>query len=184
VDAPGRDAGEDEAVRQIDVTDARAIASAVARHFEQKRLCAVSCEFGLANNQRLDVIGVNYWGEILGAEVKVTRQDWRGDQKWYGYTQYCDWLWFAFPAGLVTPAEFRATAAAKHAGMIEVNERAGISVVVNAKRNRLHFPRRFDVMYRLAMRAGDSGFCPNCGWRPTRLSVADMTEEQIREAEA
>ena len=169
---------------RIDLTDARVVASAVARHFQIKRLCSVSCEFGLATGQRLDVIGVNYWGEILGAEVKVTRQDWQGDKKWYGYTQWCDWLWFAFPKGLVTLEDFRVSPQSDHAGMIEVDEVGAVAVLARAKRNRLHFPKRFDVMHRLAMRAGDPGFCPNCGWRPTRLSVADMTEQQIREAQA
>ncbi len=173
-------------MKPVDLKDARALASAVAQHFRVKRLCSVSCEFGLSNGQRLDVVGVNYWGEILGAEVKVTRQDWLGDKKWWSYTQWCDWLWFAFPVGLVTLQEFKEQHSGIRravAGMMEIDERGIVSVLTRAGRNRLHFPRRFDVMHRLALRAGDPGFCPNCGWRPTRLSVADMTEEQITEGE-
>lgn len=42
---------------------------------------------------------------LTGYEVKVSRGDFLGDQKWPGYLPLCNQLYFACPAGLLDPAE-------------------------------------------------------------------------------
>lgn len=42
---------------------------------------------------------------ITAYEVKVDRQDFLRDDKWPGYRQYCHYLYFACPVGLIEPGE-------------------------------------------------------------------------------
>ncbi len=152
----------------IDLTDGRAVAWAVARHFAAKRLCGVAVEFGVRENLRIDVLGMNYWGEILAAEVKVSRADWQADMKVGSYLKFCDYLWLAVPAGLITVAEFKEWRRRRDAGiglMYVGDQYEPVRIVERAARQRISMTDRCDVAFRMASRAGDPGFCPRCGHR-------------------
>lgn len=41
----------------------------------------------------------------IGYEVKVSRADFLGDDKWHLYRQYCDEFYFVAPPGIITPEE-------------------------------------------------------------------------------
>jgi len=42
---------------------------------------------------------------ITGYEIKVSRSDFTGDEKWPGYTKYCHRFYFAAPVSLISPDE-------------------------------------------------------------------------------
>lgn len=56
---------------------------------------ATLCEMPLPNGRRVDVIGLNKKGEIFIIEVKSSLEDFRSDQKWQDYLEYCDDFAFA-----------------------------------------------------------------------------------------
>ena len=41
----------------------------------------------------------------IGYEIKVSRSDFLGDNKWQGYLQYCNEFYFVCPSGLIQPDE-------------------------------------------------------------------------------
>lgn len=56
-------------------------------------------EFTLPNGRRLDVAAVSDAGEIAAVEIKVSLADFRQDEKWGEYLEYCDRYYFAVPDG-------------------------------------------------------------------------------------
>jgi hypothetical protein len=62
-------------------------------------------EFPLPNGRRADVLGVTDGGEIIIVEIKSSVADFRSDQKWPDYLDYCDSFFFAvseeFPNELI-----------------------------------------------------------------------------------
>ena len=47
--------------------------------------------------RRLDVLGLGPKGELWAVEVKSSVEDFRVDQKWQSYLDYCDRFFFAVP---------------------------------------------------------------------------------------
>ncbi len=54
-------------------------------------------ELGLKTGRRVDVAAINAKGEILIVEIKSSLADFRVDQKWPEYLDYCDRFFFAVP---------------------------------------------------------------------------------------
>ena len=52
-------------------------------------------EVVLANGRRADVMALDARGEIWIVEIKSSIADFRADQKWHEYREYCDALLFA-----------------------------------------------------------------------------------------
>jgi hypothetical protein len=67
----------------------------------------VLTEFPLRSGRRADVIGINDRGETLIVEIKSSVEDFRADQKWRDYREFCDGFFFAvatgFPRELIPP---------------------------------------------------------------------------------
>lgn len=59
---------------------------------------ATLVEMSLANGRRADVLGLCDDGTILIVEVKSGPVDFRTDQKWHEYLEYCDGFYFAVDA--------------------------------------------------------------------------------------
>lgn len=59
-------------------------------------------EFRLGNARRVDVMAINKKGDIAVIEVKTTLADFRSDQKWSEYLEYCDHFYFAVPEDFPT----------------------------------------------------------------------------------
>ena len=64
---------------------------------------AVVGEVALANGRRADVAGIADSGEIWIVEIKSCLEDFRADQKWPEYRQFCDRLFFAVAPGFPLP---------------------------------------------------------------------------------
>lgn len=54
-------------------------------------------EFSLRTGRRIDVAAINAGGEIIAVEIKSSLADFRSDQKWEEYLDYCDRFFFAVP---------------------------------------------------------------------------------------
>jgi hypothetical protein len=96
----------------------------------------VVTEFTLPNQRRADIIGLDRKGRLLIAEVKSCPADFKIDQKWQSYRDYCDFFYFVtektFPAWVLPPDEGRIVADA-YGGAIET---PAIETVISAVRRK------------------------------------------------
>ena len=84
---------------------APAVARGVSRLFLRNQIM-VQPEVSLRNHRRADLMGINLKGEIIVVEIKCSRADLLGDQKWPEYLDFCDRFFWAVPAGFdVKPFE-------------------------------------------------------------------------------
>lgn len=74
------------------------VARGVARLFWRHDLVSL-CEVPLGNGRRADIMALDAKGRVTIVEIKVSRADLRGDQKWPDYLDYCDRFFWAVPAG-------------------------------------------------------------------------------------
>ena len=54
-------------------------------------------EFTLRSGRRADLAGIDRKGRIVIVEIKSSVADFRADQKWPEYLDYCDLFYFAVP---------------------------------------------------------------------------------------
>ncbi|WP_373088159.1 MmcB family DNA repair protein [Sneathiella sp.] len=63
------------------------------------------CEVKLRSRRRVDVMGINEKGRIVIVEIKSSAADFRVDEKWSDYLEFCDAFYFAvdesFPIDLL-----------------------------------------------------------------------------------
>ena len=121
------------------------ICRGVARLLKAHGLAALS-EVALANGRRADVAGLADSGEIWIVEIKSCLEDFRADQKWPEYSEFCDRLFFAVAPGFpheVLPQE---------TGLI-VADRYGGEIVRPAPEHKLTGARRKAITLRLARTA-------------------------------
>lgn len=103
-------------------------------------------EVSLANGRRADIAAVADSGEIWIVEIKSSIEDFRTDQKWPEYRDYCDRLFFA-----VAPA-FPNEILPADAGLI-IADRYGGEIMRQAPEHKLAGARRKAVTLRLAQTA-------------------------------
>lgn len=84
--------GGDGQARQTET--ARDIARGTMRCLNGHGLSAIT-EVSLANGRRADLMGLSTVGEIWIIEIKSSINDFRSDQKWPEYRDYCDRFFFA-----------------------------------------------------------------------------------------
>lgn len=77
------------------------VARGVIRLFCRHDLFAM-CEVPLPNGRRADLMAIGPKGELTIVEIKVSRADLLGDQKWTDYLDYCDRFFWAVPQHLST----------------------------------------------------------------------------------
>lgn len=77
---------------------AASVARGLSRFFLRNQI-VVQPEVPLRNNRRADLMGINAKGEVILVEIKVSRADLLGDQKWPEYLEYSDRFFWAVPAG-------------------------------------------------------------------------------------
>lgn len=75
------------------------VARGVTRLFCRHDLFAM-CEVPLPNGRRADLMALGPRGELTIVEIKVSRADLLGDQKWADYLDYCDRFFWAVPQAL------------------------------------------------------------------------------------
>ena len=121
---------------------------------------AVITELALANDRRADIAGVAASGEIWIVEVKSCLADFRGDQKWPEYREFCDRFFFA-----VGP-DFPREVLPQDAGLI-VADRYGGEIMRTAPELRLAGARRKAMtlrMFRAAAFRLHTIADPEAGW--------------------
>lgn len=88
----------------LDLQPGQKIARGVARHLASSGFASVE-EFVPTRGLRVDVMGLGPKGELWIVECKSGRADFRADQKWQGYLDWCDrYFWAvddAFPTDLL-----------------------------------------------------------------------------------
>ena len=124
----------------------RGVARLLLRHD-----CMAVAEVPLGNGRRADLMGLCPKGIVTIVEIKVSRADLLGDQKWTDYLDYCDRFFWAIPDTLDAGLLERADKLPERAGLIVANRydaaviREPTSVPLNASRRRaetLRFARR------------------------------------------
>jgi hypothetical protein len=75
---------------------ARRLARGIARSLSARGFATLT-EFFLLNGRRVDVIAVNSSGQTIIVEIKSSVADYRSDQKWAEYLEFCDVFYFAVP---------------------------------------------------------------------------------------
>lgn len=75
------------------------VARGVTRLFGRHDLFSM-CEVPLPNGRRADMMAIGPKGELTIVEIKVSRADLLGDQKWTDYLDYCDRFFWAVPQAL------------------------------------------------------------------------------------
>ena len=105
-------------------------------------------EFTLPNGRRLDVAAISDAGEIAAVEIKVSLADFRADEKWPEYLEYCDRYYFAVPDGF--PAEVLPSAF----GLI-VADRFGAAIVREAPHTPVAAARRKSLLIKFARTAAE-----------------------------
>jgi hypothetical protein len=75
------------------------VARGVTRLFCRHDLFAM-CEVPLPNGRRADLMAIGPKGELTIVEIKVSKADLLGDQKWTDYLDYCDRFFWAVPQTL------------------------------------------------------------------------------------
>lgn len=104
---------------------------------------ACVCELSLPNGRRADITALSATGEIWIVEIKSCLEDFRTDQKWSEYRDFCDRLLFAvapdFPRE-VLPAD---------TGLV-IADRFGGEIARSAPEHRLAGARRKAMILRFA----------------------------------
>jgi hypothetical protein len=100
-------------------------------------------EVALPNYRRADLMGISDKGELWIVEVKSSIEDFRADQKWPEYQDYCDRLFFA-----VSP-EFPLDLLPETTGWI-VADRFGAEIIREAPELKLAAARRKVLTVNLA----------------------------------
>src|SRR5687768_824844 len=72
------------------------VARGVTRLFCRHDLFAM-CEVPLPNGRRADLMAIGPKGELTIVEIKVSKADLLGEQKWIDYLDYCDRFFCAVP---------------------------------------------------------------------------------------
>ena len=125
----------------------RGVARLLLRHD-----CLTVGEVALGNGRRADLMGLCPKGLVTIVEVKVSRADLLGDQKWTDYLAYCDRFYWAVPDTLDAGLLDRADKLPDRAGLIVAN-RYDAAVVREASLVALAPSRRRAETLRFARRA-------------------------------
>ena len=130
---------------------AQEVARGVTRLFFRQDLFAL-CEVPLPNGRRADMVALDGRGELTIVEIKVSRADLLGDQKWTDYLDYCDRFFWAVPAGFALDPFHGDALGPDCAGLI-VADRYDAEVIRPAPLRPLAAARRKAETLRFARRA-------------------------------
>ena len=114
----------------------------VGRHFRAAN-CAIFTELPLADGRRCDVMAIDPRGSIVIVEIKSCLADFRSDQKWRDYRQWCDRFYFA------VDADFPQEIIPGDCGLI-LADRYGAEIMRDAPEDTLNAARRKAVTLRFA----------------------------------
>jgi hypothetical protein len=130
---------------------AQDVARGVGRLFFRRDQFAL-CEVPLPNGRRADMVAICPSGLISIVEIKVSRADLAGDGKWPDYLDYCDYFFWAVPAGFpLEPLE--CDEKGQHCSGLIVADRYDAEIVRDAPLRKLAAARRKAETLRFARRA-------------------------------
>lgn len=75
------------------------VARGIGRLFARNDIWCLG-EVPLRNGRRADLMGIDVRGQVVIVEIKVTRSDLIGDNKWPDYLDFCDRFYWGVPPGL------------------------------------------------------------------------------------
>jgi hypothetical protein len=143
-------------------TDAAAIARGVGRLFARHQIL-VQPEVSLRNHRRADLMGINAKGEIIIVEIKCSKADLIGDQKWGEYLDYCDRYFWAVPSGFDLSPFDKPAFLPERAGLIVADAydaemiRPAVYVPVAAARRKTEIQNLARIAMRRLMQIADPG---------------------------
>ncbi|WP_235901212.1 MmcB family DNA repair protein [Pontixanthobacter aquaemixtae] len=79
--------------------DAKNVARGILRLFGRNNIWCLP-EMPLRNNRRADLMGIDAKGQVVIVEIKVSRADLLGDNKWPDYLDFCDRFYWGLPPEL------------------------------------------------------------------------------------
>ena len=103
-------------------------------------------EFRVGIGRRADVAALDATGRFIIVEIKSCIADYRADQKWSEYLDYCDWFYFA------VPLEFPQEVLPADCGLMVADD-YGAEVIREAPAQDMNGSRRRAQMLRLALTA-------------------------------
>lgn len=133
-----------------------------AVYYWAKKTYSVHREVGVERwgARRLDVMAMDFVGNVVGVEIKSCLADYRSDKKWREYLSHTTQLFFVFPPSIMKSRcypEIKAEIVAEGAGILTLSETTGlIRCAVRAKRRPLAITRKHQIYKKLAWRGGDS----------------------------
>ena len=130
---------------------AQDVARGVGRLFFRQDQFAI-CEVPLPNGRRADMVAIDSAGLITIVEIKVSRADLLGDGKWPDYLHYCDYFYWAVPAGFALEP-FACEEKGEHCSGLIVADRYDAEVIRPAPLSKLPPARRKAETLRFARRA-------------------------------
>jgi hypothetical protein len=123
----------------------------VARMFMRHDVLSIA-EVPLGNGRRVDLFALSPTGEIIIVEIKVSKADLLGDDKWHEYLGYCDRFFWAVPPGFDLTLLDRSMMQPERTGLI-VADRYDGAILRDATAARLAPARRKVETIRFARRA-------------------------------
>ena len=86
------------AEQDMSKSSSASVSRGVSRMFYRHAIM-VQSEVSLKGNRRADLMGITAKGDVVIVEIKCSRADLLGDQKWPEYLDHCDQYYWAVPAG-------------------------------------------------------------------------------------
>jgi len=137
----------DETIDTSPPADRDAVTEAVTRGVGRALMelgFGVVIEMPLASGRRADVMAIDRRNAIVIVEVKSSLEDFRADQKWPEYREWCDRLYFA------VAENFPRDVLPENAGLI-VADRFGAAIIREARASPLAAARRRAILLRFAL---------------------------------
>ena len=132
-----------EALPSDEIASAELLARGVARLLAEMGYASMP-EFRLRNGRRADLAGLDRRGRIVIVEIKRSLADFRADQKWPEYLDYCDAFYFA------APKAFPAEVLPQDQGLILADAYGAAVIRPAAPAAPLHPSRRREITLRFA----------------------------------
>ncbi len=133
-----------------------------AVYYFAKKTYSVHKEVGVERwgRRRLDVMAMDFVGNVVGLEIKSCLADFRSDKKWREYLSHTTQLFFVFPPSIMKSRcfpEIKEELKAEGVGILTLSETTGlIRCAMRAKRRPMSVVRKYQMYKKLAWRGGES----------------------------
>ncbi len=126
-----------------------------------KKMYSVHAEFGVERwgRRRLDLLCMNYKGELVGVEIKSCLADYRADSKFHLYLPYVNKLYFCFPPSVVesrTFPEIKKTLRAQNIGIMTLAASGRIRCISGATYTKISKQKKYEFFIKMTWLAGES----------------------------